>query len=293
MSALPTSSSNPPANAVASQAPIMETPPEPVALHGLRAWVSQPVVASFASGGLAGAVSRTVVSPLERLKILLQVQSGGHSEYKMSIWKALQKIWREEGFKGLMAGNGTNCIRIVPYSAVQFGSYNIYKPLVSIDLLQSGVVNWRELIKSIIDLRTDPRRTPLPWSATMLWCPCRHNLRNSHLPSRHRPDSSLHSVSVFSKARSQERGEEASRYVADNDYHVQIGRRLLRALPRYHSNCSWRRTLRRLELYDLRERAAILYAGRPLQPFVHRQALRRSDIRRCCADVHISARCAA
>jgi len=26
-----------------------------------------------------------------------------------------------------MAGNGTNCIRIVPYSAVQFGSYNFYK----------------------------------------------------------------------------------------------------------------------------------------------------------------------
>lgn len=46
----------------------------------------------------------------------------------MSTGKALAKIWREEGFKGMMAGNGTNCIRIVPYSAVQFGSYNLYKP---------------------------------------------------------------------------------------------------------------------------------------------------------------------
>lgn len=97
----------------------------------LREWASQPVVASFLAGGVAGAVSRTVVSPLERLKILLQVQGGGRSDYKMSIWKALQKIWREEGMKGMLAGNGTNCIRIVPYSAVQFGSYNIYKPLVS------------------------------------------------------------------------------------------------------------------------------------------------------------------
>ena len=26
-----------------------------------------------------------------------------------------------------MRGNGTNCIRIIPYSAVQFGSYNFYK----------------------------------------------------------------------------------------------------------------------------------------------------------------------
>lgn len=87
------------------------------------------VVASFIAGGVAGAVSRTVVSPLERLKILLQVQSGGHNEYKMSIGKALKKIWREEGFRGMMAGNGTNCIRIVPYSAVQFGAYNLYKPV--------------------------------------------------------------------------------------------------------------------------------------------------------------------
>jgi solute carrier family 25 phosphate transporter 23/24/25/41 len=29
----------------------------------------------------------------------------------------------------LLAGNGTNCIRIVPYSAVQYGAYNLYKPV--------------------------------------------------------------------------------------------------------------------------------------------------------------------
>lgn len=27
-------------------------------------------------------------------------------------------------------GNGTNCIRIVPYSAVQFSSYGIYKKVL-------------------------------------------------------------------------------------------------------------------------------------------------------------------
>jgi solute carrier family 25 phosphate transporter 23/24/25/41 len=85
------------------------------------------VVASFVAGGVAGAVSRTVVSPLERLKILFQVQSVGREEYKMSVPKALAKMWREEGWRGFMAGNGTNCIRIVPYSAVQFSAYNVYK----------------------------------------------------------------------------------------------------------------------------------------------------------------------
>ena len=93
----------------------------------LRQTVSQPVFAAFLAGGVAGAVSRTVVSPLERLKILFQIQSHGREEYKLSVGKGLMKMWRDEGWRGLMRGNGTNCIRIVPYSAVQFGSYNFYK----------------------------------------------------------------------------------------------------------------------------------------------------------------------
>lgn len=111
----------------------MSQPKPPVQYHDFREWVSQPVVASFMAGGVAGAVSRTVVSPLERLKILLQIQTVGRDEYKMSIGKALGKMWREEGFKGFMAGNGTNCVRIVPYSAVQFGSYNFYKRVSTVD----------------------------------------------------------------------------------------------------------------------------------------------------------------
>ncbi|KAL3424368.1 mitochondrial carrier [Phlyctema vagabunda] len=93
----------------------------------MRELLAQPVVAAFCAGGVAGAVSRTVVSPLERLKILFQIQSVGREEYKLSVGKGLMKMWKEEGFKGFMRGNGTNCIRIVPYSAVQFGSYNFYK----------------------------------------------------------------------------------------------------------------------------------------------------------------------
>jgi solute carrier family 25 phosphate transporter 23/24/25/41 len=122
-----------------SQVPAQKlTPPEPAAeaplsrtstSYRLRSSASQPVIASFLAGGIAGAVSRTVVSPLERLKILFQVQSAGRDAYQMSVGKALGKMWREEGLKGFMAGNGTNCIRIVPYSATQFGAYNLYKPV--------------------------------------------------------------------------------------------------------------------------------------------------------------------
>ncbi|KAL1866922.1 hypothetical protein Plec18167_008854 [Paecilomyces lecythidis] len=92
-----------------------------------RNGISEPVTAAFIGGGVAGAVSRTIVSPLERLKILYQVQSAGREEYRLSVWRALVKMGREEGWRGFMRGNGTNCIRIIPYSAVQFGSYNFYK----------------------------------------------------------------------------------------------------------------------------------------------------------------------
>lgn len=105
---------------------------KPKVMYGsvqMREFVSQPVTAAFFAGGVAGAVSRTVVSPLERLKILYQIQSAGRAEYSQSVGKSLARIWHEEGWRGFMRGNGTNCVRIVPYSAVQFGSYNFYKPV--------------------------------------------------------------------------------------------------------------------------------------------------------------------
>jgi len=88
--------------------------------------MKQPFTSSFIAGGVAGAISRTVVSPLERLKILFQVQGPGNQSYQ-GVGPALAKMWREEGWRGFMRGNGTNCVRIVPYSAVQFSSYTRYK----------------------------------------------------------------------------------------------------------------------------------------------------------------------
>lgn len=136
---LPTTATDTPATStsvarlpnLSSSSPNPSTSPTPsvtpAAVSGLTKVFAQPVFASFIAGGVAGAVSRTVVSPLERLKILFQIQSAGREDYKLGVGKALGKMWREEGWRGFMRGNGTNCIRIVPYSAVQFGSYNFYK----------------------------------------------------------------------------------------------------------------------------------------------------------------------
>ncbi|KAG6489631.1 hypothetical protein ZIOFF_050906 [Zingiber officinale] len=77
---------------------------------------------SLVAGGVAGGVSRTAVAPLERLKILLQVQNPHYIQYNGTI-QGLKYIWRSEGFIGLFKGNGTNCARIIPNSAVKFFTY--------------------------------------------------------------------------------------------------------------------------------------------------------------------------
>lgn len=80
-----------------------------------RVHENQAVINTFLAGGLAGAASRTVVSPLERLKIILQVQSsrpGGAGEAYDGVWRSLVRMWKDEGFKGFMKGNGINVIRV-------------------------------------------------------------------------------------------------------------------------------------------------------------------------------------
>lgn len=82
------------------------------------------ITKSLIAGGVAGGVSRTAVAPLERLKILQQVQNahGGAGQYT-GMWQGLRRIWQQEGFNGLFKGNGVNCARIVPNSAVKFLAY--------------------------------------------------------------------------------------------------------------------------------------------------------------------------
>ncbi|XP_027362570.1 mitochondrial adenine nucleotide transporter ADNT1-like [Abrus precatorius] len=77
---------------------------------------------SLVAGGVAGGLSRTAVAPLERLKILLQVQNSQNIKYTGSI-QGLKYIWKTEGFRGMFKGNGTNCARIIPNSAVKFFTY--------------------------------------------------------------------------------------------------------------------------------------------------------------------------
>jgi len=84
-----------------------------------------------ASGFMAGSVSKTLVAPLERVKLLLQNQALIHADkarYK-GIFDALVRVASEQGFFAFWRGNGTNILRIIPNSAIRFSSYEYFNKI--------------------------------------------------------------------------------------------------------------------------------------------------------------------
>lgn len=75
-------------------------------------------------GAVAGGVSRSFTAPIERVKVLMQVQAGG--EYR-GLWASLRRIHAEEGWRGGFKGNGTNVLRVAPSAAVRFSSFELFK----------------------------------------------------------------------------------------------------------------------------------------------------------------------
>ena len=76
---------------------------------------------------MAGGLSRTLVSPLERLKILFQTQGGGMITKYSGVGQGLRMMYAEDGLRGWFRGNGSNVIRIVPAVALQFFFYDVFK----------------------------------------------------------------------------------------------------------------------------------------------------------------------
>jgi solute carrier family 25 (adenine nucleotide translocator) protein 4/5/6/31 len=85
------------------------------------------------SGGTAAAVSKTAVAPIERVKLLLQVQDASASiavdkRYK-GIIDVLVRVPKEQGFLALWRGNLANVIRYFPTQALNFAFKDTYKKL--------------------------------------------------------------------------------------------------------------------------------------------------------------------
>lgn len=80
----------------------------------LKIKIANPSLRRLLSGAVAGAVSRTVVAPLETIRTHLMVGSGGNSSTEV-----FGDIMKHEGWTGLFRGNLVNVIRVAPARAVE------------------------------------------------------------------------------------------------------------------------------------------------------------------------------
>ncbi|XP_012287041.1 graves disease carrier protein [Orussus abietinus] len=81
-------------------------------------------VKTFFAGGIAGMCSKTSVAPLDRIKILLQAHNRHYKH--LGVFSGLQEIIKRETFFALYKGNGAQMVRIFPYGALQFTSFEFY-----------------------------------------------------------------------------------------------------------------------------------------------------------------------
>ncbi|GAQ89807.1 calcium-binding mitochondrial carrier protein [Klebsormidium nitens] len=97
------------------------------------------------AGAVAGAVSRTATAPLDRLKVLLQVQRqiapaalstelGGAATLATvrgsGMAAGLAHIYKEGGVQGFFRGNGINVLKVAPESAIKFAAFEMLKPIL-------------------------------------------------------------------------------------------------------------------------------------------------------------------
>jgi len=87
----------------------------------------------FVAGGIAAATSKTAVAPIERVKLLLQVQAVSKQIAKENQYKGIVdcfvRIPKEQGFSAFWRGNLANVIRYFPTQALNFAFKDKYKTI--------------------------------------------------------------------------------------------------------------------------------------------------------------------
>ena len=84
-------------------------------------------------GGVSAAVSKTLVAPIERVKLLLQVQDASSSikpeDRFNGIGDCFKRVINEQGFASLWRGNLANVVRYFPTQALNFAFKDFYKTI--------------------------------------------------------------------------------------------------------------------------------------------------------------------
>lgn len=90
------------------------------------------VLLQMFAGAVSGIVTKTAIAPLERVKIIFQIQDMNPQPVKKykTITQTLRVVAKEEGLAGWFKGNGANVLRVIPVYALKFGLNDALKALV-------------------------------------------------------------------------------------------------------------------------------------------------------------------
>ncbi|CAD6186662.1 unnamed protein product [Caenorhabditis auriculariae] len=91
-------------------------------------------VIEFVVGGSSAALARTITAPIDRVKILLQLQHAQKTIAEDKRYKGIidcfVRVVKEQGPLSLWRGNGVNVLRIFPQQAFNFAFKDTYKELL-------------------------------------------------------------------------------------------------------------------------------------------------------------------
>jgi len=88
----------------------------------------QRALTSLVAGGIAGALAKSSIAPLDRTKIHFQISDRSYS-LKRAV-RFLFKSAQQDGVRSLWRGNSATVIRIVPYAGIQFASHEKWKEII-------------------------------------------------------------------------------------------------------------------------------------------------------------------
>lgn len=105
------------------------------------------ITRSGLAGGISGSCAKTLIAPLDRIKILFQTSNPHYTKYAGSLVglkEAAKHIWLNDGIRGFFQGHSVTLMRIFPYAAVKFVAYEqIRNTLIPSKEYES---HWRRLM---------------------------------------------------------------------------------------------------------------------------------------------------
>ena len=95
----------------------------------------------LASGGVAGAVSRSATAPIDRIKTIMQAgrlptgiaPAASPASPRVTLASAARAVWRDGGWAAFWRGNGANVAKVVPETATKYVAFDALKKTLASD----------------------------------------------------------------------------------------------------------------------------------------------------------------